>query len=386
MKFLTTVLVGCLLPSILVVEGNNDGMDLPSCDFPAVYNFGDSNSDTRGIAAAFFPTIEPFGDTYFHRPTGRASDGRLIIDFIAEQLGIPHLSAYLDSVGTSYRHGANFATGGATIRRQDESWFANGVSPFPLDIQVEHYTQFKARTSYFYNQAKEETDRARLPVPEHFSKALYTMDIGQNDLAAGFRKMNMEQLHAAIPDIVNQLTAQVRDLYNKGARNFWIHNTAPIGCLPVSTTKIRDPKPGELDEQGCVKAQNEAAMEFNRQLKDSVVKLRAELSQAALTYVDMYHAKYELIKRAKNQGFEDPFKICCGYHDTRNDVWCGHRAKINNTEVYAGSCEKPSAAVSWDGVHYSEAANNWVASQIVNGTWSDPPIPITRACHRPTLG
>lgn len=58
--------------------------------------------------------------------------------------------------------------------------------------------------------AKEETDRARLPVPEHFSKALYTMDIGQNDLAAGFRKMNMEQLHAAIPDIVNQLTAQVR--------------------------------------------------------------------------------------------------------------------------------------------------------------------------------
>nr|GMD53274.1 GDSL esterase/lipase At5g14450-like [Ipomoea batatas] len=127
-------------------------MDLPSCDFPAVYNFGDSNSDTGGIAAAFFPTIEPFGETYFHRPTGRASDGRLIIDFIAEHLGTPHLSAYLDSIGTSYRHGANFATGGATIRRQDESWFENGVSPFPLDIQVEHYTQFKARASYFYNQ------------------------------------------------------------------------------------------------------------------------------------------------------------------------------------------------------------------------------------------
>lgn len=72
----------------------------------------------------------------------------------AEHLGLPLLSPYLDSVGTNFRHGANFATGGATIRRQNESWFQTGVSPFPLDIQVEHYTQFKARTAYFYSQGR----------------------------------------------------------------------------------------------------------------------------------------------------------------------------------------------------------------------------------------
>ncbi|OMP06341.1 No apical meristem (NAM) protein [Corchorus capsularis] len=34
----------------------------------------------------------------------------------AERLGLPYLSAYLDSTGTNFRHGANFATGGSCIQ------------------------------------------------------------------------------------------------------------------------------------------------------------------------------------------------------------------------------------------------------------------------------
>lgn len=52
------------------------------CEFPAIFNFGDSNSDTGGIAAAFAPPQAPYGQTFFHTPSGRVSDGRLIIDFI----------------------------------------------------------------------------------------------------------------------------------------------------------------------------------------------------------------------------------------------------------------------------------------------------------------
>lgn len=52
------------------------------CEFPAVYNFGDSNSDTGGISAAFEPIPAPYGEGFFHKPSGRDSDGRLLIDFI----------------------------------------------------------------------------------------------------------------------------------------------------------------------------------------------------------------------------------------------------------------------------------------------------------------
>lgn len=53
-----------------------------SCEFQAIFNFGDSNSDTGCMSAAFHPAVLPYGETFFHDGAGRASDGRLIIDFI----------------------------------------------------------------------------------------------------------------------------------------------------------------------------------------------------------------------------------------------------------------------------------------------------------------
>ena len=61
-------------------------------------------------------------------------------------------------------------------------------------------------------------------------------------------------------------------------------------------------KSGNLDQIGCVKPQNNVAQEFNRQLKDMVFQLRAQLPNAAFTYVDVFSAKYDLISNAKNEG------------------------------------------------------------------------------------
>ncbi|GFQ06254.1 GDSL esterase/lipase at5g14450, partial [Phtheirospermum japonicum] len=221
----------------------------------------------------------------------------------------------------------------------------------------------------------------KLPRPNELSKALFMLDIGQNDVAAGIRKLSFELQKAAVPKIVSQFIAQVKTLYERDARIFWIHNTGPIGCLPVATVKVQNPAPGYLDEHGCVKSQNVVAIEFNKQLKDEIVKLRSELSEAMIIYVDMYSAKYELITGANNQGFKDPFKICCGHHGLGYDVWCGNRGYVNQSVVFAGSCENPSAVISWDGVHYSEAANHWIANRIMKGSFSDPPISISRACQ-----
>ncbi|KAF7819504.1 GDSL esterase/lipase [Senna tora] len=355
----------------------------PSCAFPAIYNFGDSNSDTGGISAAFEPISAPYGEGFFHKPAGRDSDGRLIIDFIAESLKLPYLSAYLNSLGTNYRHGANFATGGSTIRRQNETIYEYGISPFALDMQIIQFDQFKARTNELYKQAKTPMERSKLPVPEEFSKALYTFDIGQNDLSVGFRKMNLDQLRAAMPDIINQLASAVRHLYHQqGGRAFWIHNTGPIGCLPVNLFYKHNLPVGYLDQYGCVKDQNEMAIEFNKQLKNQVIKLRTELPQASITYVDVYAAKYGLISHAKNQGFVDPLTICCGYHVNDTHIWCGQKGSVNGKEVFGASCENPLKYISWDGVHYAEAANHWVAHRILNGSLADPPFPITQACYR----
>ena len=54
------------------------------CKFPAVYNFGDSNSDTGEASALFSEVLSPNGESFFGRPSGRLCDGRLVLDFIGK--------------------------------------------------------------------------------------------------------------------------------------------------------------------------------------------------------------------------------------------------------------------------------------------------------------
>ncbi|WVZ11668.1 hypothetical protein V8G54_016198 [Vigna mungo] len=86
-------------------------------DFPAVFNFGDSNSDIGALIVAGFKSLyPPNGQTNFQIPSGRYSDGRLIIDFLMDAMDLPFLNACLDSLGLpNFRKGCNFATAAATI-------------------------------------------------------------------------------------------------------------------------------------------------------------------------------------------------------------------------------------------------------------------------------
>jgi hypothetical protein len=76
---ISTVLSVVIVPSCSATEAKK-------CSFPAIFNFGDSNSDTGGLSAAFGQVPPPNGITFFHTPAGRYSDGRLIIDFLGNQI------------------------------------------------------------------------------------------------------------------------------------------------------------------------------------------------------------------------------------------------------------------------------------------------------------
>ncbi|KAK8529366.1 hypothetical protein V6N13_102289 [Hibiscus sabdariffa] len=350
-----------------------------ACHFPAVYILGDSNSDTGSSSATFGRIQPPYGKTFFGKPAGRYSDGRLIADFIANELKLPSfLSAYLNAMDSNFRHGASFAVYGSTIQPSFGKLIDAGFSPLSLDIQMLQFQQFKERVNELYDQVMNPHFTYRLPKPEDFSKALYILDIGQNDLTYGVITTTVERVNASIPDMISQFAAVIEKLFQQGARFFWIHNTAPLGCMPVSVLNVR-PKPGNADQAGCVKSYNELSQEFNRQLKDRVSQLRAKLHGAKLIYVDIYSAKYFLISEAHKYGFVDPLTNCCG-HFGDYTVQCGKTAVVNGTETFGAACSDPSKRISWDGIHYTDAANHWVAKRIMDGSLSDPPVPITDAC------
>ena len=70
-----------------VAGGRGSGTSYGHTRYNRVFSFGDSLTDTGN--AAILPitaggpfTNLPYGQTHFKRPSGRASDGRIVIDFI----------------------------------------------------------------------------------------------------------------------------------------------------------------------------------------------------------------------------------------------------------------------------------------------------------------
>jgi hypothetical protein len=60
-----------------------------------VFSFGDSLADTGNYRFVYGNDSShalrlPYGETFFHRATGRFSDGRVVLDFIGRYASQPH--------------------------------------------------------------------------------------------------------------------------------------------------------------------------------------------------------------------------------------------------------------------------------------------------------
>ncbi|KAL1350412.1 hypothetical protein AAHE18_06G022200 [Arachis hypogaea] len=301
------------------------GLSHTKCDFEAIFNFGDSNSDTGGFYAAFPAESAPFGVTFFKKPAGRASDGRLMIDFLAQALGLPFLSPYLQSIGSNFRHGANYATLASTVLIPNTSLFVSGISPFSLAIQLNQMKQFKTRVLEFHQQ------EAKLPSPDIFGKSLYTFYIGQNDFTSNLGAIGVGGVKQSLPQVVSEIGATIKELYHDvGGRTFMVLNLAPVGCYPSFLVELQH-NSSDIDEFGWLKYGT---------------------------------------------------KACCGYGGGKYNF--DPKAYCGNSKTKA--CDDPYNYVSWDGIHATEAANKLVTYAILNGSYSHPNFPLQEHCHLQPIG
>ncbi|CAA0823643.1 GDSL esterase/lipase [Striga hermonthica] len=152
----------------------------PYTKYESIFGFGDSLTDTGNLllsGALKFPVIGqlPYGETFFHRATGRCSDGRLIIDFIAEAYGLPYIPPYLAVAkdDEKFEHGVNFAVAGATA--VDAKFFYNLKigqilwTNHTLNVQLAWFKNHKSNlcssTKQGYSRRFSEVDTTPLPPP-----------------------------------------------------------------------------------------------------------------------------------------------------------------------------------------------------------------------------
>ncbi|KAF8661721.1 hypothetical protein HU200_056671 [Digitaria exilis] len=362
--------VAALVATATVVAGQGGGGDDPgagaSCSRrPVVFAFGDSNTDTGGVAAGlgnYYPL--PEGRAFFRRATGRLCDGRLVIDYLCESLNMSYLSPYLEALGSDFTGGANFAiSGSSTLPRS---------VPFSLHVQVQQFIHFKQRSFELVAHG------GTAPVDaDGFRNALYLIDIGQNDLSAAFGSGAPydDIIHQKIPAFISEIKEAIMTLYYNGAKNFWVHGTGPLGCLPQKLAAPRADD-SDLDYSGCLKTLNNGAYEFNNQLCAACDELRSQLRGVTIVYTDVLLIKYDLIANHSTYGFDEPLMACCGYGGAPYN----YNANVSCLAPGFRVCEDGAKFVSWDGVHYTDAANAFVAAKILSGDFSTPKLPFDYFC------
>ncbi|KAJ3709032.1 hypothetical protein LUZ61_012737 [Rhynchospora tenuis] len=339
------------------------------CCFDRVFSFGDSMTDTGndcrlvdGKCAALKP---PFGETYFHQPNGRHSDGRLIVDFIAQAYGLPPMPPSMGGNTPEYfQSGANFAVAAARALNNSAYRKVTGMDPpFPQDHSLSIQLQsFKDLLPIISQGSSVNAFMSSSPfVVGEIGGVEYVFGLGS--------KKSVDEMKSWVPYIVAAIGSAVNDLINLGATTLIVPGNYAIGCAPSYMTQFRSNNTGNYDIlTGCLKSLNEFTVYHNTMLMQELDKQRLIHPLAKIIYADYYGAQTQLYLNKLD--FPAPLYACCGGpapYNFSTTIQCGNKG--------SQSCPNPENYISWDGSHLTEAAaNHAIADGILYGPFAIPPL------------
>jgi phospholipase/lecithinase/hemolysin len=341
--------------------------------YTSIISFGDSMTDTGNakhlpsITHQQFPSLAPpYGDTFFHKPTGRCSDGRLIIDFLAESLGLPFIPPVMydngTKIGVALEQGMNFAVSGATTLNSSflETTGIRALKPdTSLRVQLAWFKQ--ALPAFCANT----TDCRKL-----IGRSLFLVgEIGGNDYNyAIFAGKHIDEIKPLVPIVTDTIVSTVNELIVMGARTLVVPGYFPIGCSSIfltisgSQNKTYDPT------TGCLIELNEFVKFHNDVLQMKLNQIRVENPDVNIIYADYYNSLMQVYRSPDMFGFTGgTLKACCGGggpFNVNSSAACG--------SPLATVCDQPDTYVGWDGLHFTEATYRVFFKSVYQGPYSTP--------------
>ncbi|CAM6092750.1 unnamed protein product [Calypogeia fissa] len=331
-----------------LLESSPVGLEVSNnAQVPALFIFGDSTVDVGNnnhLATLAQATFWPYGKDFdTHLPTGRFSDGRLSVDFIANYLGLPLVPSFAS--GTGFTQGVNFASAGSGVLSDTGSVFGEVIS---FSEQLKNFETV---------QQMVETEVGAPQALKIMSESIYYISTGSNDFINNFLlptspywqldSTDFEQL------VLANFTQHVRTLFKMGARKIVVVSLSPLGCLPSQLFKM-----GSI-EGACISPVNKLAMDYNAILAESLHSLRRHLPGAMLAYNDAYLAFSNLIDNAAFHGIKHTNQSCCG-----TGLYGGMKPCLSWTSI----CQNTSDYLFWDEFHPTAASYKLIADSF----WSGP--------------
>ncbi|KAH7439982.1 hypothetical protein KP509_04G085900 [Ceratopteris richardii] len=306
----------------------------PPCKrFQPIYAFGDSITDTgnqvRTSPGSAPASHLPYGETYFKCPTGRYSDGRLMVDFLTTALNEGLLPPH---VGLTDRTGSeNFAVAGATaldLPSLHEIANVTSTTPISLDCQISSFNQDSCEVK--------------------LSDALvYFGEIGGNDynyaLAA---RRSMDVVESLISPVMTRISTALSDLISREVKHIVVQGQFPMGCISVYKYVLNG---SATDKDGCIVSVNQISDEHNRQLKNVVLDIAGKHKDVSLLFFDTTSAYVRVLQNPKAYGFTNLFDPC---YEEGLRLFLG---PAFNMTLGNQTCSSPQNYINWDGVHFTEA-------------------------------
>ncbi|XP_027152454.1 GDSL esterase/lipase 6 [Coffea eugenioides] len=314
----------------------------------SIYVFGDSIFDAGNnhynkycAAQADFP---PYGSTFFHRPTGRFTNGRTVADFLSQFLGLPlqkpFLEAQLDIINGTLKNypsnGINFASAGSGVLYTTNK----DLNVTSLQTQLQ---QFKSLIDQNHLDKKV------------VKQSLFFLESGSNDAFNYFFPFEAPTLSpdAYVQEMLKQVGNFVDQIYELGARKIALFSLGPVGCVPA-----RALLPGAPTDK-CNGKMNKMVKNFNMGLENLVKAIPSKYPGAIAVYGAVYKTVQLFRDNPSQYGFNDVTNACCGYGTLGGMVQCGK-------EGYT-VCPEPDRNLFWDYFHPSERTYKLISKALWSG-------------------
>ncbi len=273
--------------------------------YTAIYAFGDSLSDAGNLSlesGGAIPVSPPYVGGHF-------SNGPTWVEDLSKMLGLGAMTPFLDTPS-----GTNFAFGGAQTGITDNNPF-DPNSPFHIDLP-------------------DQIAAFNLVDPKPIKGALYTIDIGANDILNALEdKIPADELATVMTQAEANTIDSVKKLVGLGAQSLLFYEVPNLGLTPrFKGTALED-------------TASDLAASFNAAVLEGLAGFKSD--GLRVFTLDTYDLLGEIEADPSHFGFTNVSDPC----------WTGDFEHAEPGTLCSTEASDQNKFLFWDGIHPTEAGH-----------------------------